>query len=400
MKRSSRTLMSICAVVACLLTIPCLVGQPLAAEKPIVIGGSLPLTGESAEPGLWVERGMKFWADEINAKGGLLGRPVAFKIYDDESSPQKAVTLAEKAITVDKVDLLFGGYPGTAARAVMPVAENHKYVYVSMGGHMKSFEQGYKYSFGGPPLMGEWWYEGFFEWLATVPADQRPKKAAVYTMNNPVGASLLDSIERWSKKLNIEKVIDEKYNLPLPDATPLVLKAKQMNCDILFANGFFTDGVMVLRAAKALDYNPKAIVQGIGSVIPAWLKELGKDGYYVFSGTSLHNKLNYPGNDKLNAHVKEKYGLDGYPVYFGFGYAWMQTLGQAVEGAKSLDQTKIRDWLKANKVDTICGPMTFDEKGLPKPIDLCTQIIDGQVELIWPLNVRTKEPVYPKPPWK
>lgn len=399
MKRDFWRLFSISAVVACLLAFSCFVGPVPAAENPIVIGGSLPLTGESAEPGLWVERGMKFWAEEINAKGGLLGRPVTFKIYDDESSPQKAVTFAEKAITVDKVDLLFGGYPGTAARAVMPVAEKHKYVYVSMGGHMKSFEQGYKYSFGAPPLMGEWWYEGFFQWLETVPPDQRPKKAAIYTMQNPIGASLMDSIDRWTKKLNIEKTIDEKYNLPLPDATPLILKAKQAGCDILFANGLFPDGVMIVRAAKALDYNPKALVQGIGSVIPAWIKELGKDGYYVFSGTSLHNKLNFPGNDRLNAYVKEKFGLDGYPVYFGFGYAWMQTLGQAVEGAKSLDQTKIRDWLKANKVETICGPMTFDDKGLPSPINFCTQIIDGKVELIWPLNVRTKDPVYPKPPW-
>jgi branched-chain amino acid transport system substrate-binding protein len=400
MKRYFWRLLSISAVVACVMALSCLVGQVPAAENPIVIGGSLPLTGESAEPGVWVERGMKFWADEINAKGGLLGRPVTFKIYDDESSPQKAVTFAEKAITVDKVDLLFGGYPGTAARAVMPVAEKHKYVYVSMGGHMKSFEQGYKYSFGAPPLMGEWWYEGFFQWLETLPADQRPKKAAVYTMNNPIGTSLVDSIDRWTKKLNIEKTIDEKYNLPLPDATPLILKAKQMGCDILFANGLFPDGVMIVRAAKALEYNPKALVQGIGSVIPAWIKELGKDGDYVFSGTSLHNKLKFPGNDKLNAYVKEKFGLDGYPVYFGFGYAWMQALGQAVEGAKSLDQTKIRDWLKANKVETICGPMTFDDKGLPSPINFCTQIIDGHVELIWPLNVRTKDPVYPKPPWK
>jgi len=372
----------------------------VAAEKPIIIGGSLPLTGEFAETGVWIERGMKFWAKEANAKGGLMGRPVEFKIYDDESSTAKAVTFAEKAITVDKVDLLFGGYPGTAARAVMPVAEKHKFVYVSMGGHMKSFEQGYTYSFGGPPLMGEWWYEGFFQWLETVPPDKRPKKAAVYTMNNPIGASLTDSINRWTKKLGIELAIDEKYNLPLPDATPLVVKAKQMNCDILFSNGFFADGVMTLRAAKNLEYNPKAIVQGIGSVIPSWLKELGPDGYYVFSGTSLHYKLNYPGNDKLNAHVKKEYKLEGYPVYFGFGYAWMQTLSQGVEGAKSLDQTKIRDWLKSHQVNTICGPMKFDAKGLPSPINFCTQVINGQVELIWPKEVRTAEPVYPKPPWK
>ncbi|MDQ7785379.1 MAG: amino acid ABC transporter substrate-binding protein, partial [Desulfomonilaceae bacterium] len=258
-------------------------------KKPIVIGGSLPLTGEFAETGVWIERGMKYWAKEAQEKNGLLGRPVKFLIYDDQSDAKKAVTLAEKAITVDKVDLLFGGYPGTAARAVMPVAEKHKYVYVSMGGHMKSFEQGYQYSFGAPPLMGEWWYEGFFQWLATLPEDQRPKRAAVYTMNNPIGVSLMDSINRWTEKLGIEKVIDEKYNLPLPDATPLIVKAKQMNCDLLMANGFFADGVMTIRTAKALEYNPKAIVQGIGSVIPAWTKELGPDGDYVFSGTSLHN---------------------------------------------------------------------------------------------------------------
>jgi len=312
----------------------------------------------------------------------------------------KAVTFAEKAISVDKVDLLFGGYPGTAARAVMPVAEKHKMVYVSMGGHMKSFQQGYTYSFGAPPLMGEWWYEGFFQWLATLPANQRPHRAAVYTINNPVGLSLQDSINRWTKKLNIRVVINEKYNSPLADATSLIVKAKQMNCDILFSNGFFPDGVTTMKAAKALDYHPKAIVQGIGSVVPAWVKELGADGDYVFSGTSLYNKLNYPGNDKLNAYVKSKYKLDGYPLYFGFGYAWMQTLEQGVTGAKSLDQTKIRDWLKGHQINTIAGPMTFDKRGLPPPINFCTQIVNGKVELIWPKQIRTREPVYPKPAWK
>jgi branched-chain amino acid transport system substrate-binding protein len=376
-------------------------GQTIGAtEKPIVIGGSLPQTGKFAETAKWIEKGMKFWADDVNAKGGLLGRKVEFKIYDDESNAGKAVTFAEKAITVDKVDLLFGGYPGTAARAVMPVAEKHKYVYVSMGGHMKSFEQGYTYSFGGPPLMGEWWYEGFYQWLKSLPADQRPKRAAVYTMNNPIGASLTGSISRIAKDLGVELVINEKYNLPLPDATPLIVKAKQMNTDILFANGFFADGVMTVRAAKALNYNPKAIVQGVGSVIPAWVKELGKDGDFVFSGTSLHNKLNYPGNEKLNAYVKKQFNLPGYPVYFGFGYCWMQTLSQAVEGARSLDQTAIRDWLKSNTVNTIAGSMSFDEKGLPHPINFCTQLINGEVELIWPKAIRTAKPVYPRPAWK
>ena len=370
-----------------------------AQPKPIVIGGSLPLTGTFSATGKWVEKGYQFWLDEVTPKGGLLGRPVKLIIYDDKSDAKEAVGLAEKAITVDKVDLLLGGYPGTACTAVMPLAEKYKMVYVSMGGHMKSFSQGYSYSFGAPPLMGEWWYLGFFEWMKTVPADKRPKKAALYTMNNPIGVSLLDSIYKGCKELGVEIIIDEKYNLPLTTADPMITKAKQMKADLLFANGMFPDGVMTLRTCKALNYAPLAIAQGIGSVIPEWTKELGKDGDYVFSGTSWHYKVKYPGNDKIIRVAKEKFNEEEPPLYFGFGYAWMQTLQQGVEGAKSLDNTKIRDWLKTHEVKTIAGNFKFDEKGLPKPFVYLTQVIDGKVELIWPPDMRSHEPVYPKPAW-
>jgi branched-chain amino acid transport system substrate-binding protein len=387
-----------CGMVLILTLAWCL--QPVRAEekKPIVIGGSLPLTGTYAETAQWIDRGIKYWAEETNKEGGLLGRPVELKIYDDQSQVQQAVTMAERAITVDNVDLLVGGYPGTAARAVMPVAEKYKMVYVSMGGHMKSFQQGYTYSFGGPPLMGEWWYLGLTDWLATIPEKERPKRAAVYTMNNPIGASLDESMTGL-KKVGIDLVINEKYNLPLPDATPLIVKAKQMNCDILCSNGFFDDGVLTIKAAKALDYNPKVIVQGIGSVIPAWVKELGKDGDYVISGTPIFNKLKYPGNEKLNQVVKERYHLTGYPLYFGFGYQWMWTLAQGVEGAGTLEQTKIRDWLKSHEVQSLVGPLKFNAQGLPKPYNFLTQIINGQVEVIWPKDQQSHTPVFPRPAW-
>jgi branched-chain amino acid transport system substrate-binding protein len=114
----------------------------------------------------------------------------------------------------------------------------------------------------------------------------------------------------------------------------------------------------------------------------------------------LHSKLKYPGNKKLNEYVQKKFDLPGYPVYFGFGYAWMQTLAQGVEGAKSLDQTKIRDWLKSHTVHTIAGPLKFDVRGLPSPVNFCTQVLNGKVELVWPEDIQTAKPVYPKPPWK
>jgi branched-chain amino acid transport system substrate-binding protein len=178
------------------------------------------------------------------------------------------------------------------------------------------------------------------------------------------------------------------------------MKAKQMNCDLFVSGGVFPDGVATIKAAKALKYNPKIYLQGIGSVIPAWVKELGDDGNDVVSGTSYYPKLNNPSNNRLMKQVKEKLGMEEVDTYFGFAYAWLQTLAAGVEGTKSLEQTKIRDWLKNNKVETVAGTFTFDEKGLPKPFTYATQIIDRRVELIWPPDIRTHKGIYPKPPWK
>lgn len=372
--------------------------KPPTPTGPVRIGGSLPLTGIYAETAKWIEKGYRVWAEEINAKGGLLGRPVELVIYDDASSVEKGVTLLEKAITVDKVDLLLGGYPGTIAAAQMPVAEKYRMVYVSMGGHMPSFEKGYKYSFGGPPLMGQWWYEGIFAWLETLPEKDKPKTAAMITMNNPIGMAVYSGPKERLAKLGIKILVDELYDLPLATADPLVAKVKAVNADIFLANGFFADGVLTVRSMKALGYNPRFFVQGVGSLIPGWVKELGPDGDYVMSGTAMHRKLPFPGVAELDKLSRERFGVPA-PDYFLFGYCWLQTLQRGVEGAKNFDQTAIRDYLKTHEISTIGGKFKFDDRGLPEPYGYATQVLKGEVELIWPKKVRTAEPVYPKPPW-
>ena len=377
------------------------VSNPAAqtTNAPIKIGCSLPQTGPSAETGVWVKRGYEQWAADVNAGGGLLGRPVELLIYDDEGKVDNAVNLLNRLISADRVDLVCGGYPGTAAAAQMAIAEKNQKVYVSMGGHMVSFQQNYSYSFGAPPLMGQWWYEGLFAWLETVPAVERPKKAAIFTMNNPIGSAILELIPERLGNLGIEVAINEKYDIPLADATPLVAKAKAAGAEMFFSNGLLADGVQTVRAMKALGYNPALFVQGIGSLVPAWTKELGPDANYVFSGTALHDKLPFEGIDRLNQVAKEKYNVPTAPTYFLFGYAWLQALQQGVEGAGSLEQTAIRDWLKSHEISTIAGKLSFDQRGLPKPYNYLTQVIDGRVELIWPKEVRTHKPLYPKPEW-
>lgn len=366
---------------------------------PIRVGATLPLTGPFADTGQWVARGYQKWARDVNARGGLLGRPVELVILDDASVPDRAISLLERLITVDRVDLILGGYPGTAAAAQMAVAERYRKVYVSMGGHMASFQRGFRYSFGAPPLMGEWWYEGVWEWLATMPAAQRPQRAAMITINNPVGAAVRNNTIEGLRRVGIPLVMDERYDVPLATAEPLVSRAMAVGADLFIANGFFPDGVQTIRAMKALNYNPKLVLQGIGSIIPEWVQELGADGNYVVSGTPLHDRLPFPGIAELAKAARQEFGVRTTPQYYLFGYAWAQALEKAVEGAGTLDQDAIAAYLRSHAIETIAGRLTFDQRGLPPPYRYTTQVIDGQVELIWPPDVATHAPVYPKPPW-
>ncbi len=365
--------------------------------EPIVIGATLPLSGPFADTGRFVRDGYEAMAAYVNEQGGLLGRPVELIVEDDGSDAGQAVSLLERLITVDGVDLVLGGYPGSSAAAQMALAEQYGKVYVSMGGHMASFQQGFQYSFGAPPLMGQWWYRGFFDFLASLPPEERPKTAAMMTVNNPVGAAVREGTVADLEAAGIEIVMDELYDLPLASAEPLVGQAKDRGAELFIANSFFPDGVLAIRAVYALDYRPKAILEGIGTLIPSWKEELGEEGDYVFSGTAMHPDLPFAEVDLLRRMSEDLYGTSSPPIYFMFGATWFDTLIQATEGAGSLDQAAIRDWLRNNEVCSFGGCLTFDDTGLPEPYSFLIQVQDGVPELVGPPEVATKDPVYPIP---
>jgi branched-chain amino acid transport system substrate-binding protein len=352
-----------------------------------------------AENCAWIKRGYELWAEDINAAGGLLGRPVELIIYDNEAKIDKSIALLEKAITVDKVDLLLGNYGAYLIAAEVPLVEKYKMTYISMGGNMVSFSQGYKYFLSATPLMGEWWAEAFGEFLESLPKGDRPTGAAILTMNMETGFGIRASILGWLGKLAIPILVDEYYDLPLASADSLVAKCRASGADVVFANGLAPDGILTVRAMKAQGYNPKFFFQSVGCVVPAWVAELGKEGDWVFSGTVMHSSLPYPDIQRLKQIAKEKYDLPYAPTYFLFGYSWMQTLQRGVEGAGSLNHDDIVGYLKTHEIEVMGGKFTLDERGLPEPYGYCTQVQNGVVQLVWPPDIATAEAVYPKPPW-
>jgi branched-chain amino acid transport system substrate-binding protein len=375
---------------------------PLKAEaqqKPIKLGGSLGITGPLADNAQLIKRGYEVWAERVNKSGGLLGRPVEIIVYDDESKPDKAVMLLEKAITVDKVDLLLGGYGGPSCAAQMPVAEKYGMVYVSMGGHMASFTQGFKYSFSATPMMGEWLGVAFFKFLESLPEKDRPKTVAFINLNNPIGRAGIPAVHAWSEKLGIKIVLEEFYDSPMTSADALISKCKERNADLLYCTQFFPDAVLTVRASKALGYNPKFFQQSIAATSPAWVKTLGADANYAYQAVIMVNSLPSPEIQELNKIARERFGEPAAPEYFLFGYSWVETLQRGVEGAKSLKQDAIRDYLRNNEISIISGKFKFDEKGLPPPYAYLVQVQNGKTEVVYPPERRTAQPIYPKPPW-
>jgi len=368
-------------------------------QKPITIGGSLPITGPLAENAKWIKRGYEYWAEKVNEEGGLLGRPVKLIIYDDEGRPEKAVQLLEKAITVDKVDLLLGGYAGASCAAQMSVAERYGMVYVSMGGHLRSFSQGFKYSFSATPMMGEWLGQAFFKFLETLPAKDRPKSVAYIRLNNPIGRSGQTVERKWAKKLGMKIALEEYYDPPLSSADAIVTKCKERHVDLLYCTEFFPDAILTVRACKALGYNPKFFEQSIAATSPAWARTLGADGNYVYQSVIITNTLPYPEIAELNKVARERWDEPAAPEYFLFGFSWLETLQRGVEGAKSLKQDAIRHYLRHHQISIISGKFRFDKRGLPAPYSYVVQVQNGRTVVVYPPDKATGKAIYPKPPW-
>jgi branched-chain amino acid transport system substrate-binding protein len=161
-------------------------------------------------------------------------------------------------------------------------------------------------------------------------------------------------------------LLGEIYNLPLSGAAPLISKAKGKDAEVLACLSMFDDGVMLTRAAKAMNYTPKMIYQLMVSTIPVWMKEMGPDGNYVTADGWWNGHLPFPGNDVIKDALKTEFNLPAVPTYFGLGYCWMKPLELAVQGAGTLDDTKIRDYLRTHKFDLpYLKGVTFDKTGMP-----------------------------------
>jgi branched-chain amino acid transport system substrate-binding protein len=363
------------------------------SKKEIVVGCTLPLTGAFAAFGrYWVDT-YKFWEQEINAKGGLLGRKVHFIIYDDRSDSSTAVSLYTKLITVDKADLLVGGFT-IPVLAVMPIAEKYKMLYVQGGTNATSIINKNHYKYTITTLTTDLkWADPLWEWLATMPAAKRPKRVAFVQQVNPFLQGVVAAATPKAKAIGLDVVTTETYSSNTQDFTAMLQKFKAGGIDLLFGSNNYPAGLSMMRTLAEVQYKPRLVYMAVGPTVPEWAKDLGARTENVFTSTPYWHSLKGGGNEAFVKAIEAKYHYTATRDC-GQAYTPLQVLQQAVEGAKTLDQDALRKYIGTHKFETVSGTMTFDERGYGTARNYLMQIQKGQQVIVYPSSVKDTDPVY------
>jgi len=373
-----------------------------SAEDPIVIGMSLPLSGpvaDRAKPGM---EGYKYWVDELNANGGLLGRDVELKVLDDSFDQQTAISDYNRLISQDKVDLLLGTFSSDLNVAVAPVAERHKYAYVQpSGGADEIFERGFKYLFFAQPATTQKLPDRFVDLIASMPEQDRPQTLALVQLDDPNTTQAADLFEERLGELGVETVYDETYAPDTSNFDTIANAIKQADPDLVINGSIAGDGISLIRSLQKIGFSPEMLYQLNTPTDPAFPEAIGPANTEgIFTYLAWSPEAAYPTNAEFVSGYTKKFGA-GPSEDAANSYTAGQVLAEAVEAVGKLDQKAIAAWLHDNTVETIVGPLSWDETGRPQGDMLLGQFQDGEIRVVGPESAATTdEIVFVKPDWK
>jgi branched-chain amino acid transport system substrate-binding protein len=342
------------------------------AADPMRVGLSVALTGGVAPIGKQVLAALQIWRDDVNAQGGLLGRPVELVFYDDQSNPANVPQLYTKLITVDKVDLLIGPYATNMVAPAIPVLMQYKKTTIGILANSANSKFHYDQYFSMLPTGPEpqkAFAQGFFELAAA--AKPRPKTVAIVAADAEFAQNAADGARESIKEIGgFELVLDQKYPPSTTDYTPIARAVQALNPDIVFVAAYPPDSVGIVRAANEVGLTPKMFGGAfIGLLVSPIKAQLGPlmNGIVNNEPFLPAPSMVFPGTRELLTKyqsIAAAAGID--PIGWAFpplGYAAGQVLAQAVEGAKSTDQTVLAAYMHSHSFSTVVGNITFGKDG-------------------------------------
>lgn len=347
--------------------------SPAAAQsgEPIKIGFAMALTGPLAANGKQALLGMQIWEEETNKKGGLLGRPVKLIYYDDQTNPSTVPGIYTKLLDVDKVDLVVGPYATNMIAPAMPVIMQKGKMFMTLFGldvnHAFKYDKYFAFIPTGQSTKPSF-TEGFFEVAAK--QNPKPQTVALVAADAEFARNACEGARENAKKHGLKIVYDRTYPPPTTDFTPIVRAIQASNAEIVTVCSYPLDSVGMIKAVNEVGFKPKMIGGAmVGLQATVFKRQLGPllNGVVNYETWVPSDKMMHEGTKEFFATYQARAGAAGVdPLGYylgGWGYAYLQALGQAVAGAKTLDDAKLADYLKKNKVKTIHGEVSWGANG-------------------------------------
>jgi branched-chain amino acid transport system substrate-binding protein len=341
------------------------------AAEPITIGFADALTGGLAVVGKSGVLAEQIWADEINAKGGLLGRPVKLVFYDNQSNAANVPGIYTKLLDVDHVDLIISGYATNMVAPAMPIAMAHNKLFVSLFCLAVNSEFHYPQYFSMLPTGPDpkhAFSHGYFD--IAVAQSPKPQTIAIVAADAEFARNASDGARDNAREAGLRIVYDGTYPPTTTDYAPIVRAVRATNPDVIYVASYPTDTAGILRAANEVGL--KAQLFGgamVGLQTTALKTQLGPllNGIVINENWLPAPAMQFPGVMDFLKRYQAKAQAEGVdPLgYFlpPWAYARMQLLAQAIEGTQSVDDGKLADYFRGHTFNTIIGDVAFGKDG-------------------------------------
>jgi len=373
---------------AAALIVGLVLGSPARAAEPIRIGFGMAMTGGLAAGGKSALLAMQIWEDHVNKEGGLLGRPVKLIYYDDQSNPATVPGIYTKLLDVDKVDFIVSGYGTNLIAPAMPIAIQHDRLFLGLFGLAVNSEFHYpkyfsmlptgpdpKHAFSAP----------FFK--VAMAANPKPKSLALLAEDSEFPKNASEGVRDFVKEYGLDLVYDKTYPPGTPDFTPIVHAIQATNPDMVFVASYPPGSVGMLRAATESGLKTRFFGGGmVGLQFTPIKEQFGSklNGVVDYDWWIPAETMQFPGILDFLKEYQTKAGAAGVdPLGWylpPFAYAYLQVLGDAITGSKSLDQEKVADFIRSNPFKTIVGDLSFGKDGewsKPRVLEVQWQNISG-----------------------
>src|SRR5687767_1354112 len=342
-------------------------GGAALAQGPIKVGMSMPQTGPLGAGGKAALVALRMWVEDVNAKGGLLGRKVELIAYDDQTNPALTPSIYTKLLDVDKVDLLIAPYGTVPTAPIMPLVKQRGLLLMGNFSFQVNAKVQHDMWFNNAPWNdASSWSDGFIR------AGQKhgAKTIAILAADQEFAQNLANGARELAKKAGIKSVYDQNYPPTTTDFSSLIRSIRAARPDMVFVMSYPNDSVAIVRAVNEIGVGSSVKIFGGGMVglqFTPIMANLGSSLNGIVNYNSYVPGIKYPGVEEfLQRYAKKATEAKVDPLGFylpPFNYAIGQMLEQAITATKSIDHKVLAAYLRKNEMKTIVGPIRFGPDG-------------------------------------